>query len=67
MMRLTRRLRQPVVLPEILLPTEVYQLIEATKKPKYKAIFATAYGAGLRDSEVVSLEVNNIWGRCVRI
>lgn len=60
MLRLTRRPRMPVKLPEVLSPTEVYQLIEATDKPNYKAIFATAYGAGLRVSEVTALKVTDI-------
>jgi integrase len=30
-------------------------LLQATSAPKYKAAFATAYGAGLRASEVVTL------------
>lgn len=60
MLRLTRRPKMPAKLPEVLSPTEVYQLIQATDKPKYKAIFATAYGAGLRVSEVTSLKVNDI-------
>jgi integrase/recombinase XerD len=52
--------RIPVKLPEVLTPGEVAQLIHAARHPKYKAIFATAYGAGLRVSEVVSLKVTDI-------
>lgn len=59
-MKLVRRLRLPVVQPDILSPTEVHQLIVKTSKPMYKAIFATAYGAGLRVNEVVSLKVTDI-------
>ena len=59
-LRLTRRVPEPQRLPEILAPAEVFSLIDATEHPKYKALFATAYGAGLRLSELVSLKVNDI-------
>jgi hypothetical protein len=39
---------------------EVTLLLRATTAPKYKAAFATAYGAGLRVSEVVALKVGDI-------
>jgi integrase/recombinase XerD len=35
-------------------------LLQAASAPKYKAPFATAYGAGLRASEVVALTVGDI-------
>src|SRR5713226_2394983 len=34
---------------------EITLLLQAAPGPKYKAVFATAYGAGLRVSEVVAL------------
>ena len=39
---------------------EVGRLLEAAPGPKYKAILGTAYGAGLRVSEVASLKVDDI-------
>jgi integrase/recombinase XerD len=39
---------------------EVGQLLEAAPGIKYKAILGTAYGAGLRVSEVASLKVDDI-------
>ena len=39
---------------------EVRLLLRAATAPKYKAAFATAYGAGLRVSEVVALKVSDI-------
>ncbi len=39
---------------------EVALLLQAAPGPKYKAAFATAYGAGLRVSEVVALKVGDI-------
>ncbi len=35
-------------------------LLQAAPGPKYKAAFATAYGAGVRVSEVVALKVGDI-------
>ena len=39
---------------------EVTLLLRVATAPKYKAAFATAYGAGLRVSEVVALKVGDI-------
>src|SRR5271168_4333762 len=53
---LARRLtvvREPRRLPAVLSVEEVTLLLQAAPGPKYKAAFATAYGAGLRVSEVV--------------
>src|SRR6201987_1259598 len=60
---LSRRL--PVVpyprrIPTVLSVDEVTLLLQAASAPKYKAAFATAYGAGLRVSEVVALKVGDI-------
>src|SRR3954470_12201561 len=60
---LARRLtvvRQPRRLPAVLSADEVTLLLQAAPGPKYKAAFATAYGAGLRVSEVVALKVGDI-------
>src|SRR6478752_10517266 len=56
---LSRRLvlaRYPLKLPAVLTVEEVGRLLEAAPGPKYKAILGTAYGAGLRVSEVASLK-----------
>jgi integrase/recombinase XerD len=52
--------REPRKIPVILSLEEVSRLIEAAPGPKYKAMFAAAYGAGLRVSEVVALKVGDI-------
>jgi integrase/recombinase XerD len=39
---------------------EVALLLQAAPGPKYKAALATAYGAGLRISEVVALKVGDV-------
>ena len=60
---LARRLtivREPRRLPAVLSVDEVTLLFEAAPGPKYKAAFATAYGAGLRVSEVVALKVGDV-------
>jgi integrase/recombinase XerD len=60
---LSRRLvlaRYPLKLPAVLNVEEVGRLLEAAPGPKYKAILGTAYGAGLRVSEVASLKVDDI-------
>jgi site-specific recombinase XerD len=43
----------PRRIPAVLSVEEVTLLLRAATAPKYKAAFATAYGAGLRVSEVV--------------
>ncbi len=60
---LSRRLvlaRYPLKLPAVLTVEEVGRLLEAAPGPKYKAILGTAYGPGLRVSEVASLKVDDI-------
>jgi integrase/recombinase XerD len=60
---LARRLavvRQPRRLPVVLSVEEIALLLQAVPGPKYKAAFSTAYGAGLRVSEVVALKVGDI-------
>ena len=52
--------RQPRRLPDVLSVEEVALLLQAAPGSKYKAAFATAYGAGLRVSEVVALKVGDI-------
>jgi integrase/recombinase XerD len=60
---LARRLtvvRQPRKLPAVLSTEEVALLLDAAPGPKYKAALATAYGAGLRVSEVAALKVGDV-------
>ena len=51
---------EPRRLPVILNPEEVRRLLEAASSLKYKAALSTAYGAGLRASEVTHLKVSDI-------
>jgi len=60
---LARRLTvvpQPRRIPAVLSVEEVTLLLRSASAPKYKAAFATAYGAGLRVSEVVALKVGDV-------
>src|SRR5271156_5479534 len=50
----------PRRIPAGLSVEEVTLLLRVASGPKYKAAFATAYGAGLRVSEVVALKVADI-------
>ena len=59
-LRKMRTVRSPRKLPVLLSPDEVRRLLEATTSVKYKAALATAYGAGLRASEVTHLKVTDI-------
>lgn len=52
--------REPRKLPVVLSPDEVKRLLEASTNLKYKAALSTAYGAGLRASEVTHLKVTDI-------
>ena len=58
----TQYVREPRKLPVILSPDEVARVIDCAPGPglKYKAALSVAYGAGLRASEVVSLQVSDI-------
>lgn len=47
-------------LPEVLSPTEVERLLEATVKPRDRCLLMTAYAAGLRVSELVHLKLCDI-------
>jgi site-specific recombinase XerD len=50
----------PRPIPTVLSVEQVRLLLQAASAPKYKAAFATAYGAGLRVSEVVALKLGDI-------
>lgn len=50
-------------LPVVLSRDEVDQLLKAVRNPKYRALLMTAYGAGLRVSELVALRVEDIDSR----
>ena len=52
--------RKPVRLPEILSREEIQRLFAVTANLKHRALLMTAYGAGLRASEVARLQVDHL-------
>jgi integrase/recombinase XerD len=58
--RLLTFVSEPRKIPVVLSPEEVFHFLEAAPGPKYKAALSTAYGAGLRVSEVVALKVSDV-------
>jgi integrase/recombinase XerD len=54
------RARRPQKLPQILSREEIARLIELTANPKHRALLMSAYGAGLRLSELCQLKVSDI-------
>jgi integrase/recombinase XerD len=54
------RARVPHTLPVVLSATEVYEFFQHVCTIRYRAALMTAYGAGLRVSEVVLLRVSDI-------
>lgn len=61
------RLKEDKALPEILSREEIARLLEHCKNPKHKAIFALAYGSGLRVSEICALRVQDIDSKQMRV
>lgn len=54
------RPKKPFQLPKVLGEREIGKLFNALENKKHKAILFTAYSAGLRVSEVVSLQIKDI-------
>lgn len=54
------RCRVPQKLPVVLSPTETYEFFQHVCTIRYRAALMTAYGAGLRVSEVIALRVGDI-------
>jgi site-specific recombinase XerD len=55
----------PRRIPAVLSVEEATLLLRVATAPKYKAAFATAYGAGLRVSEVVAIKVGDVDSDCM--
>ncbi len=51
---------QVKTIPDILTPTEIEQLIGATRKLRYRVYLLTTYSMGLRLSEALSLQIGDI-------
>ena len=52
--------RRPRKLPELLSREEIARLFAVTSAPKARVVFALAYGAGLRVSEICKLRIHHI-------
>ncbi len=52
--------RSPKKLPIVYSQQEVQNIIQCTTQPKYRVMFMTAYGTGLRLKELVNLKVKDI-------
>lgn len=61
------RLKEDKALPEILSRQEIAQLLNHCESPKHKAIFALAYGSGLRVSEICVLRIQDIDSKQMRV
>ena len=61
------RLKEDQTLPEILSREEMARLLEHCENPKHRAMFALAYGSGLRVSEICALRVADIDSKQMRI
>ena len=54
------RLKRTLKLPVVLSRNEIKQLLAVTSNLKFKAMFMTAYAAGLRVSEIAHLKISDI-------
>ena len=61
------RLKEDKSLPGILSREEIARLLACCKNPKHKAMFALAYGSGLRVSEICALRVQDIDSKEMRV
>lgn len=52
--------KRPKRIPVVYSQDEVQRLIQCTQKPKYRMIFMTAYGTGLRLQELINLWIKDI-------
>jgi integrase/recombinase XerD len=61
------RLKDPIILPNILTKDEVEAIFNATENLKHKCILMTIYASGLRLSEVASLKISDIDSKNMRM
>jgi len=61
------RAKKRTSLPTVLIPDEVFKILDATSYLKHKAILSTIYSAGLRVSEATHLKLSDIHSDNMRI
>ena len=61
------RMKEPKKLPVILTRDEVAELISQASNAKHRALLLTAYGSGLRISELISLKTKDIDSNSMRV
>ncbi len=61
------RLKEDKAFPEILSREEIALLLDRCGNLKHKAMFALAYGSGLRVSEICTLRVQDIDSKEMRV
>ena len=61
------RVKEDQTIPEILSRGEMARLLERCENSKHRAMFALAYGSGLRVSEICALRVQDIDSKQMRI
>ncbi len=61
------RPKKPILLPKLLNETELGKLFNALSNKKHKAMLFTAYSAGLRVSEIVSVKLADIDSKRMQI
>jgi site-specific recombinase XerD len=61
------RAKEPILLPNIMTVTEVQKLFEVIDDLRYKAIFLTVYGSGLRLREVRHLRISDVDSEQMRL
>lgn len=59
--------RRDVRLPKVLNAAEVTNLIESTENPRDRALLEMIYGGGLRISEAVNADVEDLGPDCIRV
>ena len=61
------RMKDPIILPNVLNKDEVQAIFDVTDNLKHKCILTTIYGSGLRLSEATTLKVSDIDSKNMRI
>lgn len=61
------RAKEPILLPNIMTVTEVQRFFEAIDDLRYKAIFLTVYGSGLRLREIRHLRISDVDSEQMRL